>query len=134
MYHITSLHDQMHLDASLQELRDINYVYALAIPLCFIQYNIAQLNMVNVDIAFKIWGHLWANKLVEICCENRAVVEILSFGNARDAVLAACARNEWLSAMYNITVDVSHVKGNNNTVADLLSQWRGSWEDIAKLH
>ena len=95
------------------------------------QYNIAPLEMVNVVVALKVWGQLWANKHVEIW----AVVDVWSFGKARDAVLATCARNVWLlSAMYNITVIVTHVKGTTNVVADLLSSWRGSREDIVKLH
>ena len=79
--------------------------------------------MVNSAVALKVWGQLWANKHVEICCYNRAVVDVLSFGKARDSVLATCARNVWLlSAHYNITIVVSHVKGTTNVVADLLSR------------
>ena len=81
-----------------------------------------RIKMVNVVVALKVWGQLWANKCVEICCDNRAVVDVLSFGKDRDAVLVTCARNVWLlSAMYNITVVVSHVKGTNNVVVDLFS-------------
>ena len=92
--------------------------------------------MVNVIETLKVWGQLWANKRVEICCDNKAVVDFLSFGKARNSVLATCARNVWLylSALYNITVVVSQVKGITNVVADLLSRWRGSREDSVKLH
>ena len=97
-------------------------------------YNIAHLEMVNVVVALKAWGQLWANKHVKICCDNRAVVDVLSFVKAWDLVLETCARNVWLlSAIYNITIVVSHVKGTNNVVADLLSKWRGSKEDNDKL-
>ena len=86
-------------------------------------------------VALKVWGQLWANKRVEICCDNRAVVDVLSSGKARDAVLATCARNVWLlSAIYNISIVASHVKGTTNVVADLLSRWRGSRENCLKLH
>ena len=86
-------------------------------------------------VAPKMWGQLWANKRVEICCDNRAVVDVLSFGKAWVAVLATCARNAWLlSAIYNITVVVSHAKCTINVVADLLSRWCGSREDRVKLH
>ena len=110
------------------------YVYALSIPLNFMNYNIVQLEMVNVVVALKIWGHLWANKRVEICCDNRAVVDVLSFGRAKDSVLATCARNVWLlAAMYNIDIVVSHVPGITNTAADLLSRWRGTTQDFHRL-
>ena len=133
MYHITPLYEQMHLDVSLQGLgcHFRNYVYALPIPLNFMQYNIAHLEMVNVVVALMIWGHFWAYKSVEIFCDNRSVVDVLSFGKTRDPILATCARNVWLlSAMYNITVVVSHVIGTHNTVADLLSRSCGPiWVD-----
>ena len=86
MYHVAPLQEHMHLDASLQDQGWVagwiykNYVYALVIPLNFRQYNIAHLEMVNVVVALKVWGQLWANKHVEICCDNRAVVDVLSFG------------------------------------------------------
>ena len=136
MYHITPLLKQMHRDASLQGLGGLynNYVYALAIPLHFREYNIAHLEMVNVVVDLKIWGHLWANKWEEIRCDNRAVVDVLSFRRARDPVLATSARNVWLlSAMYNVTVVVSHIACIRNTAADLLSRWCGSRQDFVKL-
>ena len=58
------------------------------------------------------------------------MADVLSFGKATDAVLATCARNVWLlSAIYNITVVVSHNKGTTNVVADLLSRRRCSREN-----
>ena len=76
--------------------------------------------MVNVVLALKVWGHWWANKRIEIRCDNRAVVDVLSFGRARDLVLATCARNVWLlSVLYNITVVVSHIKCSVTIIADL---------------
>ena len=57
-------------------------------------------------------------------CDNMAVVEVLSFGRAKDPIMAACARYIWLlAAMYNINIVVSHIRGLDNTVADLLSRW-----------
>ena len=99
-------------------------------------YNIALREMVKVVVALKIWGHLWANKHVEIFCDDRSVVDVFfSFGKARDPILATCARNVWLlSTMHNTTVVVSHVKDSQNTVADLLSRWLGTKEDYSKLH
>ena len=123
----------MHLSKALGVYK--NYIYTLAIPLNFRQYNIVHLEMVNVVVALKAWGQLWANKRVEIYCDNRAVVDVLSFGKARGDVLATFARNVWLlSVIYNITIVVFHVKGTTNVVADLLSRWRGSREDNSKLH
>ena len=53
---------------------------------------------------------------------------------ARDAVLAICATNLWLlSAIYNITIVVSHVKGTTNVEADLSSRWCGSTQNSVNL-
>ena len=55
------------MHTSLQALGDQfkNYMYALPVPLNFRNYNIAHLEMVNVVVALKIWGNLWANKRKE---------------------------------------------------------------------
>ena len=40
---------------------------------------------------------LWPSRSgAKICCDNRAVVDVLSFGKARDTVIATCARSVWL--------------------------------------
>ena len=121
-YDIKPLHEQMHLDASLEGLGGCfkNLVYSLPLPRDFMSYNIAQLEMVNLVVALKIWGSLWTNKRVEILCDNKAVVEVLYLGRAWDQILATCARNIWLlSAIYNIYLVVSHIQGKKNVVADL---------------
>ena len=65
-----------------------------------------------------------------------AVVQVLNTGNARDTILATCARNIWLiAAMFNIDLIFSHISGReldnsalcqisqSNTIADFLSRW-----------
>ena len=60
------------------------------------------LKILNVVVALKIWAPSWANKSIEIMCDNMAVVEVLSSGRARDSIMATCARNVWLlAAMFN---------------------------------
>ena len=101
-----------------------NYVYALQIPKGFQGYNIAHLEILSIVVALKVWGQAWANKSIEIRCDNLAVVEVLSSGKARDSIMATCARNIWLlAAIYNINVMVTHIRGCDNSVADLLSRW-----------
>ena len=98
-------------------------------------YNIAHLEMLNVVVALKVWGQQWANKCVRLFCDNQAVVEVLSSGRAQDQILAMCVRNVWLlTASYNIALLVSHIQGTKNNVADLLSRWRNTNEDVQKLH
>ena len=112
-----------------------NYVYSLPIPLGFKHYNIVHLEMINVMVALKIWGHCWSNKCLRIFCDNLAVVEVFTFGRAKDAILATCARNIWLlTAMKNVNVVVSHIKGTDNTVADLLSRWKATPDNVNKFN
>ena len=120
------LHKRIYLDASLEGLGGCydNSVYALHIPRGFKDYNIAHLKILNVVVALKIWAPSWANKSIEIMCDNMAVVEVLSSGRARDSIMATCARNVWLlAAMFNVNIIVNHIRGRDNSIADLLSRW-----------
>ena len=86
-------------------------------------------------VALKIWGHAWANKSIQVMCDNIAVVEVLTFGRARDPVTATCTRNIWLLAtMFNVNIIVSHIKGLDNSVADLLSRWHQTADNLQKVH
>ena len=125
------VHDTVRLDASLQGLggsfRDM--VYALSIPLGFQQYSIVHLEIINIIVALKMWGPLWADKTIEVKCDNMAVVEVIRYGRARDPVLATCARNIWLlTSMFNIELVINHIPGLHNVTADLLSRWQGTAE------
>ena len=76
-----------------------------------------------------------SNKCVQIFCDNHAVVEVLTFGRAKDAILATCAHNIWLlTAMNNVNLMVSYIKGTNNTVAALLSRWDVTPNNLNKLN
>ena len=135
-YDIRPLQDQIHLDACLTGLGGAfnNMVYSIPIPKGYMDYNIAHLEMVNVVVALKIWGQCWANKRIKIHCD-KAVVDILTYGRARDAIMATCARNIWLlTALYNISLSVVHIEGDNNSIADLLSRWNYSEDNIKTLH
>ena len=134
-YHIQPCNYRVYLDACLTGLGGCfnNLVYTIPIPKGFMSYNIAQLEMVNVVVALKVWGQCRANKRLQIFCDNKAVVDVLGFDRAKDSILATCARNVWLlTAHYNIALVVSHVEGRENTVADLLSRWSYTQEDQAR--
>ena len=109
-------------------------VYALEIPFGFKNYNIAHLEILNIIVASKIWADHWADKSVNILCDNEAVVEVLKTGKARDMCLATCARNIWLiAAIFNINFSFSHIPGKSNIVADLLSRWTKIPNNTTKL-
>ena len=69
-----------------------------------------------------------------ISCDNEAVVSVLRSGRTRDPYLVACARNNWyVSALADIDLQYVHIRGLDNGVADQLSHWTGSPNDISKL-
>ena len=117
---------EIHLDASLTGFGACynNMVYALPLPASFSQFHITQLEMLNVIVALKVWANLWQDKKITLYCDNMAVVEVLTTGKTRDPFLATCARNIWLiTAIFNIQLQVLHVPGKANVIADLLSRW-----------
>ena len=64
-----------------------------------------------------------------------AVVQVMNTGRARDQILATCARNIWLiAATYNIEFIFSHISGQSNKIADLLSRWHITMDPITKLN
>ena len=135
-YHQPPVRKSIYLDASLEGLGGSydNYIYALRITKGFQGYNIAHLEILNIVVALKVWGQAWANKSIEIRCDNLAVVDVLSSGKARDSIMATCARNIWLLvAIYNINVMVTHIRGRDNSVADLLSRWFQTDDNCKKL-
>ena len=98
-------------------------VYALDIPFGYNDYDICHLEILIIVVASKIWAGHWKDKKIQIYCDNMAVVQALNMGKARDLTLATCARNIWLiAAMHNIEFIFSHIAGQFNNIADLLSR------------
>ena len=60
IYDIRPTSYQVHLDASLSGLGGIynDLVYALHIPRGYKEYDIVHLEMINVIVALKLWGHI----------------------------------------------------------------------------
>ena len=60
------------LDASLTGLGAVfqNMVYALPLPNNYLGYNITKLEMLNIMVALKVWGHSWQDMRID----NLAVV------------------------------------------------------------
>ena len=99
------------LDASLQGLgaRWGADLYALTIPLGYLDLQIVHLEMLNILVALTVWQKPWANKKVAIACDNLAVVQVLNLG--------------FHIATINVNLKVTHIPGKVNTIADLLSRW-----------
>ena len=111
------------------------YVYHLPINRGFANLDIVHLEMVNILMALCLFGRAWSGTRILVKCDNDAVVKVLNAGKARDAFLGACAHNIWyLAATADISLQYVHVLGKDNTVADLLSRWQYSEQNVAHLH
>ena len=124
------------LDACLQGLGAIcrNQVYAVKIPKNFENYSIVHLKMLNILVALRIWCQQWATHRILLKCDNQAVVSVLNSGKTHDLTLGAMARNiAMILAINDIDLQVIHVLGADNKIADLLSRWYIIENPVAKL-
>ena len=79
--------------------------------------------MMNILVSLNVWASEWRNKHVEIHCDNRAVVDIMDRHKTRDVRLGNILRDIlFIMAHFNIHLEVKHVMGEKNPVADALSQ------------
>ena len=118
--------DSLHLDACLSGLGAIWNGRVYSTPVIHIPnfpLTIVHLEMWNIVIALRMWGHLWRHSSIHIFCDNLAVVQVIKTHKTKDAFLAICDRNAWLlAASYDILLQVDHVRGKDNAEADLLSR------------
>ena len=73
-----------------------------------------------------------------ILSDNLAVVQVVNSGKTKDMFLATCIRNIWLlTAVHDIELEVTHIPGAKNEVADLSSRLRSdnniNYELLGKL-
>ena len=62
-------------------------------------------------------------------------MDILTYGRARDSLMATCACDIWLlTALYNISLMVVHIEGQKYSVADLLSRWTYTENNVETLY
>ena len=67
--------------------------------------------------------------------DNMVVVTITKSGYTKDPYLVSYVRNIWLlTATHDIQLNVIHIPGKTNTVADLLSRWDNRQHSYQKLN
>jgi hypothetical protein len=113
------------VDASLRGLGGVlgNFVYKLSLPprpgWC-----IAHWEAINILVALRTFSKYISGSYVTIWCDNMVATNILNSGRGVDPILNLISRNIWLFlASCDCDVQFAHIKGKNNTVADMLSRW-----------
>ena len=97
----------------------MNQVYAICIP-----HYCQNFSIVHILVAVRVWGKNWKNQHILIKCDNQAVVSVLNSGKTQDLMLATIARNIMMDISENdIDLQVIHILGIHNKIADLLSRW-----------
>ena len=114
------------LDASLTGLGGVwrHRVYATPVrQIPGFNLTIVHLEMLNVLIALWLWGSQWRHMCITIFCDNFSVVQVIRSGKTKDPFLALCIRNVWLLTAHNdIEIQINHIPGVKNTIADTLSR------------
>ena len=76
----------------------------------------------NVILA-AIWGHSWQEKIVQVECDNMAVVSIINHGSPKNKEAIHLARClAFIAGKFDFHMEAVHIKGANNILADVLSQ------------
>ena len=125
------------LDACLEGSGAIcqNQVYSIKIPKHFENYSIVHLELLNILVAFRIWCLQWAASKIFLKCKNQAVVSVLNAGKIQDFTQGAMAQNiAMILAINDIELQVIHILGSDNKIADLLSRWYITIDPAVKLH
>jgi hypothetical protein len=115
----------IYVDASLHGLGGAlgSFCYRLALPhkpgWC-----IAYWEAINIFLALQVFASHIAGQRVTVWSDSLVAVSVLQAGRGADPVLHTIARNIWLlQATLDCDLQVSHIPGRLNGVADLLSRW-----------
>ena len=136
LYHKNSVDGEIHLDACLTGVGAIfgNEVYKAKIPPLFKECHITALEMLNILVAVRQWEFKWSGLVIKIFCDNAAVVTVLNYGKTKDPLLATISRNIFMvCSKFDIALQITHIEGKRNVIADLLSRWSNSDTDHRKL-
>ena len=103
----------------------MNQEYAVPIPEYCQNFSTENFEMLTILVAIRVWYQYWSNRQIIIKCDNQAVVSVLNSGKIQDMTLVAITRNITMeAAKYDIDLQVIHILGVDNKIADLLSRWQ----------
>jgi hypothetical protein len=91
-----------------------NNIYQLSLNNSF-HANITFLDLVNIVVAIKMWGHMLQVKRIKVWCDNSAAVEVINLGWGHYSSMQAVARNAWLLAsQFDLEIQFQHIEGSKN--------------------
>ena len=79
--------------------------------------------LVPIVLATSLWGKEWQGQLVQVWCDNSAVVNIVNHRSSREKQsihLARCLA--FIKAKFDLDPRAAHIKGSDNDKADALSR------------
>lgn len=87
------------------------------------QQSIAARELFPILVAVKFWEKSWENKIILFYTDNKSLVPVITKLYSKNAKLAQLIQPIALSCMrYNILLRATHLPGEENTAADLLSR------------
>ena len=76
-----------------------------------------------LEPAVHLWGHLWTQKTIYVHSDNQAAVGIINKGYTRnEKVMTSLRRVAWLAANHNFELRAVYYPGERNVLADALSR------------
>ena len=80
--------------------------------------------MYSILICLRLWGKGLLGQKIQMFCDNESVCQIISSGRAYNDVMQSCLREiTFLAAKLEFQIEVVHISGVNNSIADSLSRW-----------
>ena len=79
--------------------------------------------LVPIVLGCAVWGPLLVKKDAKLKCDNLGLVDAINKGSSKDDMVMHLLRCLWFfTAFFNIGVTATHIRGVNNSSADMLSR------------
>ena len=109
-----------------------NLVYHLPIQRGYNNWTIVHLEMANILIAVRLFQGQWASSRVLIVVTMRQLSQFCKLARLGIHILQHMLC--YASAVSDIDLQYAHIRGLYNKIADVLSRWQGSIQQIQWLH
>ena len=93
----------------------------------FCEYSIQWKELFPIYVACFIWGHKFHEKRLLFHCDNMAITNIWATGSSKCPKIMSLVRKMFfLAATNNFTINIKHIAGTDNSIADSLSRFQMS--------